>query len=347
MTTDSTTGRMIIVGAGNWGTTLAALYASRCPVVLWAQTDEHASEIQRSGRNERYLPSLELPESLEVERFLASEIAPEDLVVIAVPSHAVRETAQTLAPFLDRHVVVNAAKGFDHGTMKTMGEVLQETFPRAGVVTLSGPNIAREIAEGRPARAVLAGTSLGALSRAFDWLQHERFTLETSRDQRGVELCASLKGILAIAVGLADGFGLGDNFSSLLITYGLREFTTMTTFMGASERVVVGIAGLGDLITSSLSPAGRNRKFGRLLAEGLRRDEALARVGMVVEGVEMLKTVRQLEKMNVPLPLFAAVRRIVEGNASSARDELITTVLQYGSAISAEQTLNGMENPHG
>jgi len=329
--------RLVVLGAGNWGTTIASLFAPSRPTVLLTRTAEQANLMVSQRINKSYLPDFTLPDSLIISSVDAFTIEERDVVFIAVPSHRVREAVEPLKEQLKGGLVVNGAKGFDHSTLKTMSELLIELLPDTAVVTFSGPNIAREIAAGKPTRAVLAGKRLEALSRASRMLSHPRLTLETSRDVRGVEIAASLKGILAITIGMADELELGDNFNGLLMTYGLREFLTLATFLGASESTVYGIAGLGDLVTSSLSPAGRNRKFGQLLASGTDPDTALGKVGMVVEGVEMLKTVTKLQELNISLPLFTVVRDIIEAGGEHAREKLTDAVLHYGTPISTNQ----------
>lgn len=328
---DTSTGKLLILGAGNWGTTLASLYAPARPTVLVARTPQSAESLAATRVNERYLPDVSLPDSLIITSCDQIEIDKDDLLLIAVPSHSVRSAVAPLASKLSGAVVVNASKGFEHLTLRTMSEVLIELLPETDVVTLSGPNIAREISAGLPTRAVLAGKRLGALSRAAEMLEHPNLVFETSRDLKGVELVGSLKGILAIAIGLADGMEMGDNFTGLLVTYGLREFAQLATFMGARDETVYSIAGLGDMVTSSLSSAGRNRRFGKLLAAGRTPEEALSEVGMVVEGVEMLRTVSRLERLNLTLPLFSTVRDIVEGQCRDPKHILVETVLHYGS----------------
>lgn len=328
--TQKPVGRLVILGAGNWGTALATLYAERRPTLLWTRTPDQAERMARERENHAYLPGVTLPGELAVEPAGGSDLEPEDALLIAVPSHKVRSAVQPVTGQLAGRLVINAAKGFEHESLKTMSEVLIELLPESDIVSLSGPNIAREIAAGKPARAVLAGKRLEALSRAMRLLRHDRLIFETSRDLRGVELCASLKGILAIAIGLADGHDLGDNFIGLLMTYGMREFVTLATFMGAAESTVYGIAGLGDMVTSSLSPSGRNRRFGQLLAQGRDSEAALGEVGMVVEGVEMLKTVTRLEELNLPLPLFSTIQHIVFEQPPDPGERLVETVLHYG-----------------
>jgi glycerol-3-phosphate dehydrogenase (NAD(P)+) len=324
-------GRIVILGAGNWGTTLACLYGEDREVLLVAHTPEHARQIETDGQNKRYLPGVELPDHITVISSEHFTPEPGDILIAAVPSHQIRTAIAAHASELGGTLIVNAAKGFEHKTLRTMSEVLIDLLPHSDVISLSGPNIAREIAAGLPTRAVLAGKRLEALSRASKLLQHPSLVFETSRDLRGVELAASLKGILAIAIGMADGFHLGDNFTGLLMTYGLREFTELATFMGAKHETVYGIAGLGDMVTSSLSPSGRNRQFGRLIASGQSPRKALDEVGMVVEGFEMLRTIGRLEELNLPLPLFSTVRDIIERNGKEAKALLLDAVMHYGS----------------
>lgn len=325
-------GRIVILGAGNWGTTLAMLYSGRRKTLLLTHSVERARELNETQENCRYLPGFTLPDALVIQSAEEYRSLPDDLMIVAVPSHQVRDALAPLADSLAGGLVVNGAKGFEHSSLRTMSEVLMELLPRTDIVSLSGPNIAREIALGKPARAVLASKRLEPLSRAATMLQHPQLVFETSRDLKGVELSAALKGILAIAVGLADGLELGNNFISLLMTYGLREFVTLATFMGADETTVYGIAGIGDMLTSSLSSDGRNRRFGMLLAKGTTVEDALNQVGMVVEGVEMLKTISRLRELNLPLPLFTAVRDIVEHPEDGCRERLVHAVLHYGAS---------------
>ncbi len=327
--TNSVSGDVIIVGAGNWGTTLSILISPHRHTRLWTRTISHSDQIRKDSENRRYLPGIGLPSELVVEPFGASRIGTNDLVIIAVPSHRVRPMSEKLAPLMSGQIIVNSAKGFEHHTMKTLSQVIGELVAGSPLVVWSGPNIARELALGKPGRAVLAGRDMSVLSRAARMLRNDRISFEISRDVRGVELCGSLKGILAITIGLADGLELGDNFVGLLLSYGLREFVAIAEFMGIPGDTIYGIAGLGDCVTSSLSPHGRNRCFGRLIGQGMPPEKAIGEVGMVVEGVQMLQTITELEDLKVPIPLFSAVKQIVFNPDGNVRELLVDTVMQY------------------
>jgi len=322
-------GGLIVVGGGSWGTTLSMLLACHRPTRLWTRTRQQADEINSTSENSRYLPGVHLPDELKVEPFAGSVIDEDDLLIIAVPSHMVRSMAIDLRPLWRGQIIVNSAKGFEHDTMKTLSQVIDDVIPGVPLVVWSGPNIASEISSGKPTRAVLAGRDMAVLSRTARMLRNDRVSFEISRDVRGVELCASLKGILAITIGISDGLELGDNFVGLLLTYGLREFAAVAEFMGIQNHTIYGIAGLGDCVTSSLSPHGRNRRFGRLVAEGIPPEEAIRRVGMVVEGVQMLQTITELEDLNVPTPLFSAVKQIIFGTNDDIRNLVVETVMGY------------------
>ena len=320
---------IVVIGAGNWGTTLAALLAPHRSTRLWTHSREHADQINQTGINGKYLPEVALPSQLDIEPFGASPMAMDDLILIAVPSHQVRMVAQQLQPDWNGQIVVNSAKGFEHHSMKTLSQVIEDVLPDVQLVVWSGPNIAHEIALGKPARAVLAGRNMSVLSRTARCLRNDGISFEISRDVRGVELCASLKGILAIAIGIADGLELGDNFIGLLISYGLGEFAAIAEFMGIPKATIYGIAGLGDCLTSSLSPYGRNRRFGRLIGKNTQPEDAMQQVGMVVEGVQMMMTITELEDLNVATPLFSMIKRIIFDPNGDIRDLIVETVMNY------------------
>jgi glycerol-3-phosphate dehydrogenase (NAD(P)+) len=199
-------GGIVIVGAGAWGTTLATLYAGLRPTRLWCRTREQADDLFRARENRRYLPGIGLPDTLAVECTQDSTLRAEDLVIIAVPSHRVREAVGNLAGIWAGQIIVNCSKGFEHVTMKTLSQVIMEIIPGAPLAVWSGPNLSRELAVGKVARAVLAGRDMAVLSRAARMLRHHQLSFEISRDMRGVELCAALKGIVAVTIGIAGSF---------------------------------------------------------------------------------------------------------------------------------------------
>ncbi len=321
--------KIIVIGAGNWGTTLACLFARNNQVSLWCHRPEDVAAIATTRENARYLPGVRLPEGVCPAMAFSEPVAPDDIIIMAVPSRVVPEVAAQLGPLLAGQPVVCAAKGFQHSTLRTMGEVIAEALPASPLIVLSGPNIARELAEGKPTKAVLASENLAAVARVARTFKNELLAFEISRDVKGVELCAALKGIIAIGVGVADGLELGDNFTALLMTYGLREFVAVAEFLGINHKTIYGIAGMGDLIASCLSPNSRNRRFGRLLGQDVGRDEALGQVGMVVEGVQMAKTIVELGDLNITIPLFTAITELIFGTHKSTRRELLVNCLLH------------------
>ena len=215
--------------------------------------------------------------------------------------------------------------------MMTMSQVIRAELPNSKVVVLTGPNIAREVAAGKPTKAILASEDIFTVTRLARLLRNETLAFEITRDTEGVQLCAALKGIIAIAVGYADGLELGDNFTGVLMTYGLKEFVAIAEFLGISPNTIYGIAGLGDLITTCLSGNSRNRQLGRLLAKGEPLDNALQEVGMVVEGVQMAKTIVSIEDMNIAIPLFSAITKIIFDNNETSPKRFIENLMHYRS----------------
>lgn len=319
--------RIIVIGSGNWGTTLALLFSQRNDVRLWTINQQEADIINEARENTISLPGVPLPEHMVVEAKFSTPILRDDLVLIAIPSRKIEELAAEMAN-IPPCIVLNASKGVKHQDLSTIGEVVDRLLPQVRFANLSGPTIAREIADGLPAKAILASEDIALLFQLQEALENDLLSFEFSRDVQGIELCASLKGLIAIAVGLADGFGFKTNIFGLIMTYGLSEFTQVMEFLGVQTKTVYGIAGMGDLITTCLSENSRNRRFGRMLASGLSRDEALHEVGMEVEGVSMAKTVRKLAKFNLSIPLINCVTRIIFDEVEDRRKELLTTLMK-------------------
>lgn len=319
--------KVIVLGAGNWGTTLALLFAEKNPVYLWTIDQKESDKINAAGENSDYLPGVKLPKNIIVEPKFSRGIDLDDIVVTVVPSRKVEEIAEEfLAHGAEEFIVLNASKGVEMQTLKTVGHSLCMKLPKVKFATLSGPTIARELAEGIPAKAVLASKDVGLLFQLQERLANSLLTFEFSRDVRGIELAASLKGLIAIAVGISDGLGFKTNIFGLIMTYGLREFVTVMEFLGVQSSTAYGIAGMGDLITTCISENSRNRKFGKFLAQGYTRDEALKKVGMVVEGVSMAQTVQKLSQFNLSIPLISCISRIIFEDVEDIRKELLDTL---------------------
>ncbi|RII29511.1 MAG: glycerol-3-phosphate dehydrogenase [Geobacter sp.] len=316
-----------VIGAGNWGTTLAKLFAGTNRVSLCTHSSEHAAEINIQRENQRYLPGIPLPGSLTAVALADAVFDADDVVVLAVPSRVLPEVSRQLRTAVVGLPLICATKGFQHASFKTMGQLVREMIPESPLIVLSGPNIARELASGLPSKAVLASHDLTALTRVARTLRNETLVFELSRDVDGVELCAALKGVIAVGVGIADGLALGDNMTALLMTYGLREFVEIAEFLEIRHKTIYGIAGLGDLITTCISPNSRNRRFGRLLGQGTGTKEALSQVGMVVEGVQMARTIVEMGDLNISIPLFTMIARAIFEEGIPLRDEFVNCLI--------------------
>ena len=318
--------KLIVIGSGNWGTTLAMLFAERNDVYLWTIDQQEADEINKT-RETKFLKDVKLPDNIIVEKKFSRQIDADDIVVTVIPSRYIESLAEEfIENKAEKFTIVNASKGVKHSTLKTVGETLLDLMPKITFANISGPTIARELAEGLPAKAILACEDIATLFRLQEILENSLLKFEYSRDVKGIELAASLKGLIAIAVGMADGLGFSTNIFGLIMTYGLHEFVTVMKFLGVYHKTAYSIAGMGDLITTCISENSRNRRFGSYLAEGYTRDEALAKVGMVVEGVSMAKTIQKLSKFNLSIPLISCVTRIIFDDVEDVRTELLDTI---------------------
>ncbi len=317
----------IVIGAGNWGTTLAIQLSHCYQVRLWARDEQIAAAISEAGENARYLPGIKIPQSVQVEAKFASPIAAEDRLVLAVPSSRVRQLCDELRDHVATgQVLINVAKGVQADSLQTVSQLIGELLPQVTVVVLTGPTIAREIAQGEPARAVLSCERTATLLELAKELKLPGLSFEMSRDVEGAELCSSLKGLIGIAVGIADGLDLNANVQGVLMTYGLREFRVIAEFLKVPEKTVYGLSGMGDLITTCISEQSRNRRFGRLLAQGVALNDALSQVGMVVEGVAVARTVVELARFNLQIPLFKCIAKLIFEGSRDVRAELIGTL---------------------
>jgi len=317
---------IVLIGAGNWGLTLGALLAKRLPVRVWALD---AAEVGRVNAKLGSKAKSSSPRagSMVIEEKFATDINPvRTLVVVAVPSGQVRNVARELAQHAREPLVLCVSKGFDAERQCTMSEVIRQEIPGASVVVLTGPTIANEVAQGKPTRAVLACDNLMHMALVKGALRNELISFEVSRYPTHHEICGALKGIVAIAAGLADGLELGANVQGVLMTEGLRELAVVASFFGIPESVVYGISGAGDLITTCISPDSRNRRLGSLLARGRTLQQALDEVGMTVEGVAMSQTIETLWSLDVSIPLFHMVNAILRGHACDPPAEIAALI---------------------
>jgi len=318
--------KLIVIGSGNWGTVLTRLFSEKNTVHLWTINQEEAQYISEQ-RESPLLNSFKIPEDTIVEVKFATTIDPEDIVVVAIPS---RKMEELILEFKEhgyhKFIFVNASKGVEHTTLRTTYETVSSHLPDVRFANLSGPTIARELAEGLPAKAILASNDVSLLLQLREVLDNDLLKYEFSRDVVGNELAAAMKGLIAIAVGISDGLGFKTNIFGLIITYGLWEFETVMKFLNVPTQTVYGIAGMGDLITTCISENSRNRTFGKYLAQGYSLEEALKKVGMEVEGVSMAKTIRKLAQFNLSIPLVSCITRIIFDGVEDIKKELLDTI---------------------
>lgn len=305
-----------VVGSGGFGTCLASLLAGNgLEVRLWCRRPEYAQTLANRRENVKYLPGVKLPTNVWITSSLQDTVQGAEVVVVAVPSQAVRETAQRFAPYLDPGAtLLNVAKGIEHDSFKRMSEVLEEVVDAEhAVASLSGPNHAEEIARGMPGATVIASNTAGCLDLLCDLFSNDTFKAYPRSDLVGVELGGVLKNITAIAAGVTKGIGFGDNSAAAVITLGLDEMVRFGTAHGAKARTFTGLSGLGDLIATATSEHSRNRRVGELLGRGLDLQQALSTMGgKVAEGIHATRFVHeQAVKEGVDLPLTAEIYRIL------------------------------------
>jgi glycerol-3-phosphate dehydrogenase (NAD(P)+) len=303
-----------VIGAGAWGTTLAIKLAdAQRPVTLWAHTAEAGEELAHARENRRYLPGTVFPPNVRVATDDAYLAEPHRFFVLAVPSSHVREKLRRLAPTLYADApILSVVKGIEEGTHLRISEVIGQELPGRRVAVLSGPNLAREIAADKPAGSVIASEDSGLAGELASVLSSERFRVYTNPDVVGVELCGALKNIVALAAGMVDGLGYGDSAKAGIITRGLAEMTRLGAAAGAHPMTFAGLAGVGDLIATCMSPLSRNRRAGELIARGLPWSEVETQLNGIAEGVATAPGALQLAaEYDVELPIAEQVKAVV------------------------------------
>lgn len=311
--------QVVVLGAGSWGTTVAGLAARNTPTLLWARNSDAADEINTEHRNSTYLGDRALPESMRATSDLIEAAREADVLVVGVPSHAVRATLAEISNEVRAWVpVLSLSKGLEHGTRARPTEVIAECLPGHPVGLLAGPNIAREIVDGLAAASVVATQDDRVAAALQPLFASPVFRVYRNTDVLGCELGGILKNIVAIASGMADGLGVGDNTRAMVMARGLAEMTRLGEAMGANPRTFAGLTGMGDLIATCTSPSSRNRRVGEALARGLSVDEAVAELGQVAEGVKTAPTVMELARDHgVDMPIAAEVEAVVAGRQSA------------------------------
>lgn len=308
--------KVTVYGAGSWGTALGYVLAqNKHDVLLWTHRAEQADEIN-AHTNKRYLKNIVLPESLKGTSDLQQAVLHSDVFVLAVPTKAIREVCRNIKELLDKKVLfVHVSKGIEPDSLKRISEMIREEIPEQwieDIVVLSGPSHAEEVVLEHPTTVTAACESNKSAERVQDLFMNHYFRVYTNSDVIGVEIGGALKNIIALAVGITDGLGYGDNAKAALMTRGLAEIARLGVKMGATPLTFSGLTGVGDLIVTCTSPHSRNWRAGNMLGKGKSLDEVLEEMGMVVEGIRTTKAAHQLSKAyDVPMPITAALYSVL------------------------------------
>ena len=310
--------RVAVLGAGSWGTTFAKILADGgADVVLWARRPELAREIQEAKRNSDYLPGVNLPLGLRATSRLDLALAGAEQVYISVPSQSLRENLAIIAPHLHAQAsVVSLMKGVEKSTGKRMSEVIAEVLriDPAQIAVISGPNLALEIAKEQPTAAVVSSTSLETAQAVASVARNRYFRSFVNTDVIGTEFGGVLKNLIAVAIGIVDGVGYGENTKASIITRGLVEMTDFAVAYGAHPETLAGLAGLGDLIATSQSPLSRNNTAGRLLGQGYHLNDVVNQMQQTTEGLASVGPILELARaMGVDMPIVEQVRQVLAG----------------------------------
>lgn len=310
-----------VLGGGSWGTTVASLVSRNAPVQLWARNPEAVREINEAHTNERYLPGIELPKKLTATADLTELVSSADVLVMGIPSQNFRRVLEEVKEHVRAWVpIISLTKGLEVETRMRMTEVMEEVVPGHPVGVLTGPNLAREIMEGRAAASVLAMQGGGNVDLLRPLFNSGLFRVYSNEDVIGCELGGVLKNIIAIAVGMGDGLGAGDNTRAGLITRGLAEVTRLGVALGGKARTFSGLAGMGDMIATCTSDQSRNRSVGVQLGKGRSIEEIIEEMVMVAEGVKTAPAVMELAKEHeISMPIAEDVFKVVTGESTATR----------------------------
>ena len=313
--------KIAIIGSGSWGTALAWLSQQNGhDVTLWSFLKEETEMFVKHHQNTDKLPGVILAEDTVYTSDLEEAVKEQDLLILAVPSPAVRATSKNMAPFIkEGQVIVDVAKGIEESTLMTMTDIIEQEIPQADVAVLSGPSHAEEVGRGIPTTIVAGAHSRKTAEYIQSLFMSPSFRVYTSSDMLGIEIGAALKNVIALAAGMADGLGYGDNTEAALITRGMAELARLGLAMGANVNTLYGLSGIGDLIVTCGSKHSRNRRAGNLIGRGYNMQQAMDEVHMVVEGVYSAKAGKKLaEKYQIDMPIIQEVNKVLFENKPAA-----------------------------
>ena len=306
-----------IIGAGSWGTALGIMldkYGHN--IKIWARKKEIIEKILKYGENKDYLPNIKIEKSIIFTNNIEFALDNIDIIILAVTSKAVRSTSEFISKYLNEDkIIVNVAKGIEENTLKRLSQVISEYLPECNICTLSGPSHAEEVAKNIPTAVVVSSNNIKIAEQVQQDFMNQSFRVYTNSDEIGVEIGGALKNLIALASGMCDGLGFGDNTKAALMTRGIVEISRLGVAMGGKIETFAGLSGIGDLIVTCTSEHSRNRKAGLLLGKGKTLDETLKEVKMVVEGVNTAKAAYELsKKYNVDMPITKAINEVLFEN---------------------------------
>ena len=312
--------KISVLGAGSWGTALAVvLHKNGHEVTIWSISEDEIAMLKKEREHKDKLPGVKIPEQIGLTADLKEAIAGRDMLVVAVPSPYIRSTAKSMAPYVgEGQLLVSVAKGIEEGTLMTLSAILKQEIPQSEVAVLCGPSHAEEVGIGLPTTLVAGAKKKETAELVQSTFMNEFLRVYTSPDVLGIELGAALKNVVALAAGVADGLGYGDNTKAALITRGITEIARLGTAMGGRRETFFGLSGIGDLIVTCASMHSRNRRAGILIGKGYTMDEAMNEVKMVVEGVYSAKAALGLaHKYEISMPIIEQVNLVLFGGKSA------------------------------
>ncbi|MCT4544187.1 MAG: NAD(P)H-dependent glycerol-3-phosphate dehydrogenase [Vallitalea sp.] len=311
-----------VLGAGSWGTALAVLLnGNGHDVTLWSIMEDEVNMLNSKREHINKLPGIHISKDIFITSDIENAVKDKEVIVMAVPSKFVRSTAKLIKQYVDKdQIIVNVAKGLEDETLFTLAHVINDEMPDNHVVVLSGPSHAEEVSRNIPTTCVAGSIYHETAKRVQDIFMNSNFRVYTSCDVIGIEMGGALKNVIALAAGISDGIGFGDNTKAALMTRGITEISRLGVAMGAEEQTFSGLSGIGDLIVTCTSMHSRNRRAGILIGKGYNLQEALDEVKMVVEGVYTAKAALALsEKYNVEMPIIKQVNEVLFGDKDTQK----------------------------
>lgn len=333
--------KICVLGAGSWGSALSLVLAKKgYSVSLWTLSEEQAEKINKTKENIDYLPGVLFPNNIKVTTNLEESVQDSKIVLIAVPSQAIRSICKQIKPFVkDNQIIVDVAKGLEKGSGLRLSEVCKQELPNNPYVTLSGPSHAEEVAKDIPTTVVVASEDLKVAQEVQDVFMSPKFRVYTNPDIVGVELGGALKNIIAFGAGICDGLGLGDNAKAALMTRGITEIARLGAAMGANPSTFAGLSGIGDLIVTCTSMHSRNRRAGILIGQGKSLEETLKEVKMVVEGITATEVAYEVAKeLNVDMPITNAIYSVLHNGANA--NEVVIELMMRNKTHEMEEIVN-------